>query len=128
MAYKKYREMKVYEASGYQYKRTPSIVLKGKWLSDLGFDIGEQIEVKCEDGRLVITKANEIWDINQLMSGLMWILGRVEERGWIYKTLIIRMISVALYFSEEIFVNCISCYWMNSDFVFGEFIDKFFAV
>lgn len=61
MAYKKYREMKVYETSGYQYKRTPSIVLKGKWLSELGFDIGEQIEVKCEDGRLVITKANEIW-------------------------------------------------------------------
>ena len=60
MAYKKYREMKVYEASGYQYKRTPSIVLKGKWLSELGFDIGEQIEVKCEDGRLVITKADEI--------------------------------------------------------------------
>lgn len=69
MAYKKYREMKVYEASGYQYKRTPSIVLKGKWLSELGFDIGEQIEVKCEDGRLIITKANEIWDINQLTSG-----------------------------------------------------------
>lgn len=43
MAYKKYREMKVYEASGYQYKRTPSIVLKGKWLSELGFDIGEEI-------------------------------------------------------------------------------------
>ena len=61
MAYKKYREMKVYEASGYQYKRTPSIILKGKWLSELGFDIGEQIEVKCEDGRLIITKANEIW-------------------------------------------------------------------
>ena len=61
MAYKKYREMKVYEASGYQYKRTPSIVLKGQWLSELGFDIGEQIVVKCEDGRLIITKANEIW-------------------------------------------------------------------
>jgi toxic protein SymE len=30
----------------------------------LGFDIGEQIEVKCEDGRLIITKANEIWGIN----------------------------------------------------------------
>ena len=65
MAYKKYREMKVYEASGYQYKRTPSIVLKGKWLSELGFDIGEQIEVKCEDGRLIITKANEIWKCEQ---------------------------------------------------------------
>lgn len=55
MAYKKYRKMKVYEASGYQYKQTPSIVLKGKWLSELGFDIGEQIEVKCENGRLIIT-------------------------------------------------------------------------
>ena len=61
MAYKEYREMKVYESSGYQYKRTPSIVLKGKWLSELGFDIGEPIEVKCEDGRLIITKANEVW-------------------------------------------------------------------
>ena len=65
MAYKKYREMKVYEASGYQYKRTPSIVLKGQWLSQLGFDIGDQIEVKCEDGRLIITKANEIWQCEQ---------------------------------------------------------------
>lgn len=26
MAYKKYREMKVYEASGYQYKRTPKLM------------------------------------------------------------------------------------------------------
>lgn len=40
MAYKKYREVNVYEASGYQYKRTPNIVLKGQWLSELGFDIG----------------------------------------------------------------------------------------
>lgn len=64
MAYKKYREMKVYEASGYQYKRTPSIVLKGKWLSELGFDIGEQIEVKCEDGCLIITKADEACGMN----------------------------------------------------------------
>ena len=63
MAYKEYRDMKVYEASGYQYKRTPSIVLKGKWLAELGFDIGEPIEVKCEDGRLIITKANEIWPV-----------------------------------------------------------------
>ena len=28
MAYKKYREMKVYEASGYQYKRTPSLTFR----------------------------------------------------------------------------------------------------
>ena len=62
MAYKEYRDIKVYEASGYQYRRTPSIVLKGKWLAELGFDIGDEITVRCEDGRLIITKANEIWD------------------------------------------------------------------
>lgn len=27
MAFKKFRKMKVYEASGYNYKRTPSIIL-----------------------------------------------------------------------------------------------------
>lgn len=61
MAYKEYREMKVYESNGYQYKRTPCIVLKGKWLSELGFDIGEQIEVKCEGGRLIIEKKYDIF-------------------------------------------------------------------
>lgn len=34
MAYKEYREMKVYEQSGYNYKPTPTIVLKGKWLEE----------------------------------------------------------------------------------------------
>ena len=126
MAYKEYREMKVYESSGYQYKRTPSIVLKGKWLSELGFDIGEQIEVKCEDGRLIITKANEVWDINQLTSGQYRFQGR-EKRG-MQKKLTIRMISFVLYLLEEFFVNCIGCYWMYSNFVFSEFVDEFFAI
>lgn len=60
MAYKEYRKMKVYESSGYQYNRITSIVLKGKWLSELGFDIGEHIEVKCEDGRIIIEKLTEV--------------------------------------------------------------------
>lgn len=59
MAYKKYRKMKVYEQSGYQYKRTPSIILKGQWLSELGFDIGQQIEVKCENEQLVISRIKD---------------------------------------------------------------------
>ena len=62
MGYKKYREMKVYESSGYQYKRTPSIVLKGKWLNDLGFEINTPITVKCESGRLIITPRDEVID------------------------------------------------------------------
>ena len=37
------------------YKETPSIMLKGMWLKELGFDIGDYISVTCKDGRLVIT-------------------------------------------------------------------------
>lgn len=61
MAYKEYREMKVYEQSGYNYQNTPTIVLKGKWLQELGFTMGDKVSVKCEDGRLTITKVDEIW-------------------------------------------------------------------
>lgn len=30
-------------------------MLKGKWLEELGFKIGDYIYISCEDGRLVIT-------------------------------------------------------------------------
>ncbi|MEY8428526.1 SymE family type I addiction module toxin [Lachnospiraceae bacterium 46-15] len=30
-------------------------MLKGNWLRDLGFDIGDYISISCEDGKLVIT-------------------------------------------------------------------------
>ena len=59
-AYKKERKMKVYAQSGYQYKETATIILKGDWLSDLGFEPGTPIRVECEGGRLVITKENEV--------------------------------------------------------------------
>lgn len=62
MAYKEYRDLKVYEQSGYKYQNTPTIVLKGKWLEELGFLMGDKLSVKCEDGRLTITKADEIWE------------------------------------------------------------------
>lgn len=35
---KEYRNMKVYEQSGYQYKSTLAIMLKGQWLRELGFE------------------------------------------------------------------------------------------
>lgn len=52
---KEYRNMKVYEISGYRYKPTPTIILKGQWLQKLGFNIGDPVLVKCEDGKLIIT-------------------------------------------------------------------------
>lgn len=45
MAYKKFRKMKVYEQSGYHYKSTPAIMLKGQWLKELGFEIGDRSDV-----------------------------------------------------------------------------------
>ena len=56
MASKNVRRMKVYDQSGYQYKDTPTIMLKGQWLKEFGFCQGTQIEVHCEDGKLTITK------------------------------------------------------------------------
>lgn len=56
---KEYRSMKVYEQSGYRYKSTPTIMLKGQWLRALGFEEGTPITVKCEGGRLTITRADE---------------------------------------------------------------------
>ncbi|MCR4691305.1 MAG: type I toxin-antitoxin system SymE family toxin [Lachnospiraceae bacterium] len=58
--FKEYRKMKVYEQSGYRYKSTPTIMLKGAWLRDCGFDEGTPITVKCESGRLTITRADEV--------------------------------------------------------------------
>lgn len=48
------RKLKVYSRSGYKYQDTPTIMLKGQWLRDLGFDCNTPIEVKCEDGKLTI--------------------------------------------------------------------------
>ena len=55
MADKKARSMKVYGQSGYKYRETPTITLKGLWLEAAGFRIGDYISVSCENGRLVIT-------------------------------------------------------------------------
>ena len=53
---KKKRELKVYETSGYHYKATPTIMLKGSWLKEWGFDVGDKIMVECSDGELRIIR------------------------------------------------------------------------
>lgn len=50
------RKMKVYAQSGYQYKPTPTITLKGAWLEEWGFMIDTPIIVHCEEGKLTIIK------------------------------------------------------------------------
>lgn len=51
----KKRSIKVISQSGHNYKATPTIMLKGQWLKELGFDIGDYVSVTCENGKLVIT-------------------------------------------------------------------------
>ena len=55
----KKRSIKVYGQSGYLYRKTPTIMLKGKWLEELGFKIGDYISVSCEDGKLTIMQDAE---------------------------------------------------------------------
>ncbi len=56
---KKNRSLKVVSQSGYKYRETPTIQLKGQWLKELGFEIGDYITISCENGRLVITPDTE---------------------------------------------------------------------
>ena len=56
MAKKNARSMKVCGQSGYKYKTVPAITLKGKWLEELGFHLGGYVQVKCENGQLIITR------------------------------------------------------------------------
>ena len=57
-AYEK-RSIKVYGQSGYKYWETPTIMLKGMWLKEAGFDVGDYISVTCEDGKIVIAQDAE---------------------------------------------------------------------
>ena len=59
MAKKNVRNMKVCGQSGYKYETVPAITLKGKWLEELGFHLGDYVQVKCENGQLIITLNEE---------------------------------------------------------------------
>lgn len=52
---KKERDLTVYGMSGYNYKNVPTVMMKGKWLSEFGFEIGQQYHVQCEPGKIIIT-------------------------------------------------------------------------
>lgn len=52
---KKNRKLKVCEQSGYKYKPTPMLMLKGEWLKEWGFTPDMPVSVQCEEGRLIIT-------------------------------------------------------------------------
>lgn len=64
MKNKKNRRLKVYgQSNGYNYQDVPTIVLKGKWLEAAGFDIGSDLLVECEDGKLTIRTVDRSWEL-----------------------------------------------------------------
>lgn len=34
----------------------PTIILKGKWLKDAGFQVGEYLEIICDGNKITLTK------------------------------------------------------------------------
>lgn len=71
MKNQKSRSIKVHAQSGYNYKATPAIILKGQWLQELGFEIGDYIKVSCEDGKLIITPDTEMAAMKQAEEAFM---------------------------------------------------------
>jgi len=48
------------EQTGYTIPdRRPALKLQGKWLAELNFNIGDYVDIKCEENRLIITKVPE---------------------------------------------------------------------
>ena len=45
MAKKNVRNMKVCGQSAYKYETVPAITLKGKWLEELGFHLGDNVRL-----------------------------------------------------------------------------------
>lgn len=71
MKNQKNRSTKVYSQSGRNYKATPTIILKGQWLAEMGFSIGDYISVSCEKGKLVITPDAERAVLEQMKAEFM---------------------------------------------------------
>lgn len=56
----KERKLKITYTPGTEYKeQTPRIVLQGKWLKELGFEVGEYIIVSSSKKSIVISKIKD---------------------------------------------------------------------
>jgi antitoxin component of MazEF toxin-antitoxin module len=64
-AKKDFRALTVSEATNYGRKTAPMLRIQGLWLQELGFNIGDPVLVKCEDGKLIITQDPERVALNR---------------------------------------------------------------
>lgn len=52
------RKLSVYKGSTKDYEPIPRITLQGHWLEELGFSIGDKLNVICREGELIISKSD----------------------------------------------------------------------
>ena len=52
------RKLKIYNQSmgGGNYTSVPTILLKGKWLEEAGFNMGEYVAIDIEGNRIILSK------------------------------------------------------------------------
>lgn len=53
------RKLKVNATSGYRYQETPTITLKGKYLSNYGFTVDTHVSVQLTQNKIIIMKATD---------------------------------------------------------------------
>ena len=44
----------VSEVTNYGMKRAPMLRIQGLWFQEMGFNVGDPVLVKCEEGKLII--------------------------------------------------------------------------
>ena len=55
----KERFLKVYNQSRNGYNNIPTILLKGHWLKEFNFNMGDQVILICNDDEIIIRKVNK---------------------------------------------------------------------
>jgi toxic protein SymE len=58
----RFRKLKIYQKFQPRERKNitvPEIRLEGKWLKELGFEIGKEIEIKQQQNKLTITLADQ---------------------------------------------------------------------
>lgn len=55
MTNKTERELKVYGHKSKWNPEPPMVMMKGKWLQEYGFEVGQKYHVQCDKGKLTLT-------------------------------------------------------------------------
>lgn len=55
----KERNLKVYNQSRNGYSNIPTILLKGHWLEQFGFNINDKVILICNEDEIIIKKVNK---------------------------------------------------------------------